>query len=184
MELTQEYIKLILDYDPSTGMLTHKTRARSLFSCSRQCKIWNTQNAGNVAGSKKQTGYIAIAIGEGRTTGAHRLIFLFMTGRLPSNEVDHINGIRDDNRWENLRAVTGPENMRNQKMHSTNTTGVCGVSWNTRVNKLKALVTVNRKQIFLGYYDTIFDAAAARISAQNKHGFTARHGIKAVDKVS
>lgn len=60
----------------------------------------------------------------------HRLVWLYMTGEHPNGEIDHINGNRKDNRWENLRLVTAFENARNQGERKDNTSGCRGVTRN------------------------------------------------------
>lgn len=68
---------------------------------------------GREAGTKHRKGYIYIKIGQ-RKYAAHRLAFMYMEGTWPEHEVDHINRVKDDNRWENLRRVTNLENASNR----------------------------------------------------------------------
>lgn len=69
---------------------------------------------------------------EGKFYLEHRLIWLYFKGRMPINQIDHINGDRLDNRIENLREVTRECNLLNQKIRKTNTSGVTGVSYSYR----------------------------------------------------
>ena len=157
MDIEQEYIKSILHYDPITGLFT---------------KLSNNKEPGY---THKGIGYRMMRAG-GKEHPAHRLAFLYMTGSMPV-EVDHINGVRDDNRWVNLRSTTRAENNRNKALYKNSASGICGVCWNKCAAKWHAHIKIDRKEHYLGYYDNIFDAACARMTAQNKLGlFSDRHG--------
>jgi hypothetical protein len=109
---------------------------------------------------------------------AHRVSWALYYGEWPSNQIDHINGIRDDNRIENLRDVSHQQNGRNQKRHSTNTSGVCGVRWDSCRSKWRARIRIGSYHKHLGYYDTIEDAEKARKNAEVLAGFSERHGTR------
>lgn len=84
--------------------------------------------AGSIAGGVEVNGYIVVGLG-GLKYKAHRIIWEMHFGDIPKgHQIDHINGIRNDNRIENLRLVTHCINGRNQKLRSTNTTGKTGVT--------------------------------------------------------
>ena len=106
----------------------------------------------------------------------HRLIWLYMTGKLPSGQIDHEDGDGLNNKWLNLRDVSHSENAKNQKLRSTNKSGVCGVHWDKSRGKWSASLTYNRKDVRLGRYDDWFDAVCARKSAENKFNFHENHG--------
>ena len=98
--LWEELIKIV-DYCPDTGIFIWKeTRG-------------NNATAGDIAGSSSRDGYIRIYLG-GRPYLAHRLAWLHSFKEWPDNIVDHINGIRSDNRLDNLRDVTIAENNKNR----------------------------------------------------------------------
>jgi hypothetical protein len=85
-------------------------------------------------------------------------------------EIDHINGDSLDNRKENLRIVTHQHNMMNQRvLPSNNTSGEIGVTWNKRVGRWDAQLKLNGKHIYLGTYDNIEDAIAARKNGEIKY---------------
>jgi hypothetical protein len=132
--------------------------------------------AGDEAGCvDKSTGYVKVSL-DGKSYGAHRLIFVMHYGYLPKN-VDHKNQVRSDNRIENLRAATVANNAQNSKMFGHNTSGVKGVCWSKSANKYQAMITVDGKRIYLGYYSQIDDAAKAISNARHKyHGEFASHG--------
>lgn len=98
-----------------------------------------------------------------------------MTGEWP-NEIDHINHVRDDNRWINLRDGTRSDNQKNASMRTDNKSGFLGVSWSNEVNKWRAQAMVNHKVKSLGYFDDKFEAICARASANNKYGYHENHG--------
>ncbi len=75
--------------------------------------------------------------------------------------VDHINGDRTDNRRCNLRLCTNKENVRNARVASHNTTGYKGVSYNKRRKKYESRITVDGRQLFLGYFINPIEAALA-----------------------
>ena len=166
--ITQARLKELLHYDPETGIFT---RIKSY--CSK-AKI------GNIAGVLKKDGYLRIGV-DGRHL-AHRLAFVYMTGEF-SKVTDHINGNRSDNRWENLRSVTNNENLKNQKMRSTNTSGVMGVYWSKVSKKWAASIRSNGGKFHLGVFDDINDAYAARRAAEKKYNFHPNHGRAAEEPV-
>lgn len=98
--LTQAKLKEILEYCPETGLFTWLI------------KISKKNNVGGIAGSKTTKGYTQIII-FGKNYKASRLAFFYMTGKWPMDEMDHINRIRNDDRWINLRDVTAKENVAN-----------------------------------------------------------------------
>jgi len=98
------------------------------------------------------------------------------TGAWPPDQIDHVNGVRTDNRIENLRSVTHAENGRNQAIPRNNTSGVMGVARRTRGKKWHAQIKVGGKQIHLGSFDDKDEAIAARAAADIEHGFHENHG--------
>lgn len=92
-------IKEKLEYNPDTGELLWKISGHGI-------------KKGSVTGSIANTGYVQIMVG-GKQLLAHRVAFVLMTGRWPT-EIDHINRVKTDNRWENLREVSKSENLRNR----------------------------------------------------------------------
>ena len=107
---------------------------------------------------------------------AHRLAWLIHSGAMPDAEIDHINGIKSDNRISNLRCVTHEENSRNKAKYSNNTSGVSGVTWDSREGKWRAHVKAQKKQNFLGLFHDINEAAKAVTEFRMANGYTERHG--------
>jgi hypothetical protein len=127
------------------------------------------------AGRKNNNGYRQIVI-KSRFYSTHRLIFLMHYGYLP-DYIDHINGIKDDNRIENLRQATKSQNNQNTKLQKNNTSGCKGVSWQSRAKKWVAYTKVNNKRIHLGSFVDKELAELVAVEARNKyHGIFANHG--------
>jgi hypothetical protein len=99
-DLIPSRIRELLDYDPETGHLTWRV--------DRAMRV----RAGDRAGYSDYSGYITIRI-NGTNYQAHRLAWLWMKGEWPEEEIDHINRIRDDNRWSNLREANRSGNVVN-----------------------------------------------------------------------
>jgi len=162
--LTQDELKKWLHYCPDTGVFTR------------------LKSAGNVkamteAGGLNPAGYVLISVKSGRYM-AHRLAFLYMLGRFPLDQTDHINHNRSDNRWANLRDINNLDNGRNISMKKTNTSGITGVYWHKKNNNWCSRIAVNGKTINIGSFDNKTDAAIARLMAEQKYGFHENHGVK------
>ena len=154
--LTVDALKAHLHYDPVTG-------------------IFISRRTGNILGCKIKKGYYVITIKKKQYV-AHRLAWLYMVGSFPKNDIDHINHIRYDNRFINLRAATRVDNGKNQSKHCRNTSGTTGVSWSEDRQKWTAHICSYGKSYNLGRYTDKFEAICARKSAENKYGFHPNHG--------
>jgi hypothetical protein len=75
--------------------------------------------------------------------------------------IDHINTVETDNTRKNLRAASYSQNLQNSNKRSDNTSGYKGVSWYKRRNKWQVKLCLNNKQIHLGLFDNVMDAALA-----------------------
>ncbi len=178
--LTAEIARELLRYDPETGQFWWRSRDVHWFqdkkhSAALNCKKWNARFAGKEAFSVNDEGYLCALI-FGQNYKAHRIAWLIVTESWPLDQIDHINGIRNDNRWCNLRAVTNAQNNRNRKKASNNTSGVVGVSWSKRTQKWTAQIYVDNECIRLGHFTNKDDAIAARKAAEREHNFHENHG--------
>jgi hypothetical protein len=125
-KITAEVVRELLHYNPRTGLFKWKRRARKWFVRDRIRKAWNTRYAGQPALTALNIdGYLHEGI-LGRSLRASRVAFLYMKGRWPEPECDHINGIPTDNRWCNLREATRSQQMINRGCMTTNTSGLKG----------------------------------------------------------
>ena len=145
--LTIEQLKEVLEYNPDTGVFTW-------------IKSTQQTKAGSVAGNKTNQGYIRISVKRKRYL-AHRLAYLYTTGNFPENSIDHINHIRHDNRWTNLRDATNSQNHANRVKHKNNKSGYKGVSWHKTNKKWRAKIEYMYKDIHIGYYTTAEEASEA-----------------------
>lgn len=153
IEVTQEILKKILNYCYKTGIFTWKIRLP-----------YSSSQVGDTLGSTDRQGYMVTAIG-GKYYSIHKLVWLYMTGHYPeypAEEVDHINGIRNDNRWENLRLSSKGQNQVNSKPMKNNKSGYKGV-YSTKCGNWQVIV----KGLYLGTFYTLDDA----IRAYNEKAF-------------
>lgn len=170
-----EVVRQLMTYNPDTGKLFWKERPKELFKYPAQADRWNNHYAGKEAFTPtNSTNYHTGAIW-GKMLLAHRVAWAIHYGQWPDQFLDHINGVRTDNRICNLREATQAENRCNAVVGSNSASGVKGVRWDARESKWQARVTVSRKQKHLGYFDNIEDAAAAYAAGAAKyHGEFAR----------
>lgn len=147
MGLTAERLRELLHYDAETGVFTRAVH-------------WNNPKlVGTVAGSTRRTGYIDIKVCC-RKFAAHRLAFLYMVGHWPPHDVDHINGVRGDNRWCNLRLATRAENSRNRRVSPLKKSALPkGITVNN--GRFRARIFRDGSMIQLGYFPSIEAAEAA-----------------------
>ena len=147
--VTPEFVRSVMHYDPETGQ----------FTWTKRLSIRVT--VGAIVGSLTSDGYRSTRL-FGKAYRLHRLAFLYMTGEWPKDTVDHINRIKSDNRWCNLRPATLGENQQNCSIQSNNVSGCTGVFRNAKTNKWLARITINHKTIKLGDFSRKEDATAAR----------------------
>lgn len=162
--ITQEELKKIISYDAETGDFKWLVRRGA------------SAAPGNVAGTiNAKTGYRIIKF-KGRAVPGHRLAFLYMTGEIPET-VDHINNIRNDNRWINLRPTDRRGNCRNSIRRKDCKSGVKGVCWNKRLKKWIAQINVRGYTEHVGCFPDLIGAELAVRRAREKyHGEFANHG--------
>lgn len=112
------------------------------------------------------TGYLVSKLPEGKHVRFHRIV---MKVDDPKIKIDHIGHNLLDNRKGSLRIISNSMNTANGKLRTTNSSGHTGVFWIKGRNKWRAEIVVNYKNIYLGYYDNINDAIAARKIAEDKY---------------
>ena len=139
--LTEERLKQLLTYDPETGLFTWKVDKKSA-------------KKGSVCGNNTVQPYIEVHI-DGTKYLAHRLAFLYQTGRLPQNIIDHINGNGRDNRFTNLRVATTSQNAMNKRKSRNSSTGVKNVTFRKDRGKYAVIVEVNGKGKSFGHHETL-----------------------------
>jgi heme-degrading monooxygenase HmoA len=164
MTLTAERLRELLAYDPAAGVFTWRVDVRG--------GAW--VKAGHVAGTiHSRDGYRQISICKVQHK-AHRLAWLYVTGAWPSEQIDHVNGDRSDNRIANLREASAAGNARNARRRIDNVSGFKG-AYEYRPGKWRAYINKDGRRINLGTFATPEEAHAAYVAAaQEHHGEFAR----------
>jgi hypothetical protein len=153
--VTSDYVRKIFTYDTSDGYLRWKISKQRIIK-------------GNIAGYvNKSDGYRYIGIDHCEFL-ASRIVWLWMTGEWPRCQIDHIDGIRDNNKWSNLREATNSQNNMNRRsLAKNNTTGVKGVD--IRRGKYRVRITVDSREIVVGRFVSLERAKAARRFAEMEY---------------
>jgi hypothetical protein len=163
--ITQEKLREWVDYNPLTGVFTAIRNSRQ-----------NVRIAGDICGClDKSKGYMQFSV-DGEKNLSHRFAAIYMGVNIEGKEIDHINHIKHDNRWSNLRVVDHVSNQRNRPLFKNNKSGVIGVSFIAREKMWYASIQVNKKSINLGSYADKKDAIEARRNAEARYGFHSNHG--------
>jgi len=152
--ISAEEARKFLDYNQETGefswRLTRSSRAR----------------AGATLGSWDMHGYKTVRI-LGRSYKLHRLAYLIMTGSWPSGDIDHLNGIRHDNRWANLRDVPRVVNLQNRRA-GVGRTGLLGAYFDPRKNCYYSRISMGDKSVHLGTFSSAQAAHEAYVEAKRR----------------
>jgi hypothetical protein len=161
-----EALRANFAYDPVTGVVRYAAPRRRI-------------RVGDVAGTRNDKGYLQVCF-RYRSHPLHKVIWAIMTGEwLPHFvQIDHENGIRDDNRWINLRKVVQRGNSKNAAIMSTNTSGVTGVLWLKRERLWRAEIKIAGQRIELGYFKEKADAIEARKAGERRYHFHQNHGTR------
>lgn len=146
-KLTRETLQKYLVYFPESGLFVRRVDSRKA-------------RAGDIAGYIDPAGYCYIRICSIKYA-AHQLAWLYTHGEYLIDELDHINGVKHDNRISNLRPANRSQNMANQGIAGHNTSGFKGVCYDKANDKWMAYIVQNRKFKNLGRYDTAEKAALA-----------------------
>lgn len=137
-----------ISYDPETGVFTHTAGHR----------------AGQCAGTVTKAGYVQLWF-NGKTELAHRVAWFLVTGRWPVALIDHVNGVKSDNRFSNLREADASLNMENMRAPQCgSTSGFLGVS--RARGRWQSKISVAGKTKFLGYFDEPEMAHQAYLAAK------------------
>src|SRR4051794_16317587 len=147
--MTSEVIHELFTYDSSTGALLWKRRPHAR----------SPQRPGYVAGCVKSRGYCQIHI-QGKSYQRSHLVWLYVTGQLPVDEIDHINHNPTDDRIENLRPASRSQQLANRRQMGHNTSGYRGVYFDPRKQRWAARISIFGKRKRLGTFETPEEASA------------------------
>lgn len=172
-DITQSLVLDILTYDKETGIFTWNKRNPIQFKTHANCNTWNTKYAKKQAGWKNKAGYVCLNLNN-KTFYGHRIAWLYCFGFIP-DEIDHINGIKSDNKISNLRIVDRKENTRNFPRRKNNTSGVTGVHFLKRESIWIAYIEDSYKRIYLGRFSSKEEAVKSRKKAEIEYGFHENH---------
>lgn len=155
--LTAARLREVLKYDPVTGLFVNLV-TRS-----------NSSKAGQVIGAlDNSTGYLKLGL-DGKTYNLHRLAWLHVHGEWPEGQIDHINGIRSDNRFCNLRDVSQRVNLHNRRTPKPGSrSGLLGVYFHSHSGLWHATIVSIGKKHSLGYFKDKHEAHAAYLVAKRR----------------
>lgn len=151
--LTYEKADALVSYNPETGEMRWRIDGRK-------------RKAGTPAGGSLMKGYKRLKI-DYQNYPHHRVAWLLMTGEWPPDQIDHINGVRTDNRWCNLRAANCSQNLANRTMKTK-----LGLPKGVQIRKngrFSAQAWLGGHRVCLGTYDTAAEAHSAYLSAARSH---------------
>jgi len=176
-------LRQLFEYEPKTGTLVWRPRHQGMAKpdgsliTHREAGIFNTRFAGTPALAVVQPNGMMTGSLFSRKIFAHVVIWALHNKCWPEHEVDHIDGDCQNNRIENLRAVTPSENQRNRSRPKNNTSGCVGVSWHTRDKVWRAYIGSEKgNTISLGSFGSKFEAITARKKAEAQYGYHPNHG--------
>lgn len=153
--LTVERFHQLLTYHPETGLFT-----------------WNVNYGkrrvkGEPGGFIGRDGYVKFRL-DSLGYFAHRLAWFAVYGKWPEAEIDHVNGVKSDNRLCNLREADRVLNMQNQKRaHSGQQSGLLG-AYPVNTGGFSSFIQVDKKRIYLGYFKTAEAAHETYLAAKRQ----------------
>lgn len=157
--LTAARLREVLHYDPETGVFTRKVRTAQRHQVGDRADFIITGGG--------QKGYYRVTVDSVRYM-AHRLAWFYVHGVWPTNDIDHKDGDRGNNRIINLRDVPNRVNRQNiRKAMTRNRSGLLGAYFHQ--NRWYARLQLNRKIVYLAPFDTPEEAHAAYVVAKRIH---------------
>jgi hypothetical protein len=152
--LAHQRIRELFDYNQRTGQLIRKVNCRGA-------------SKGVVGCKNPSDGYLGVRIDK-EYYQVHRVIWFWMTGNWPKCQLDHKNGARADNRWNNLREATNGQNSLNQGLRKDNTSGAKGITFDKNRNKYRVRISISGVSYMIGRYDTLEEAKEWRKLAEEE----------------
>ena len=132
------FIRRAFSYDPENGHLTWRYRPEEHFKLPKTHKVWNAKYANRRAGTVNSNGYRVITFSSFGAIIEHHIIWVYVYGDWPKDQLDHINRNRLDNRIENLREASARTNALNRGMRKDNKSGFTGVHFAKNTGKWEA----------------------------------------------
>lgn len=163
--ITQKQLKSKLSYSPIVGVFEWRCSGHAI------------TKGGLAGGVCKSSGYVIVGV-MGKHYRAHNLAWLYMTGEWPEMDIDHKDGDRTNNAFNNLRLATKQQNQWNKQMSDQNTSGEKGVCFDKSTQKWRGQVGIGDKRIHVGLFKSKEEAASAvRAKRVSLHGEFANHGL-------
>lgn len=158
MELTQERLRALVAYDPTSGVFTWRVDMRG------------GKKAGSVAGHVGREERKSLRI-DGKLYSANRLAWLYMTGAWPAGVVDHRDLNPSNDAWSNLRDVSRSVNQENRAKAQRNnqSSGLLGVTFDRRRGKFIAQIKAPTRRKFIGYFESAEAAHQAYLAEKRVH---------------
>lgn len=170
--VTPEQLARLLRYEPDTGKLFWLPRPLEFFcdgggryTPERAKKIFDTLFANTEALTAKNLAGYARGNLFGRSVMAHRAAYCLMKGAWPKHQIDHVNGVRDDNRWKNLREATNQQNQQNSSSAKGSSSRYLGVTLCKKSFRWTAYICPDGTKVHLGNFRSEEEAARARDKA-------------------
>jgi len=151
---TKDELVQVLDYSCETGLFHWRVDRKGA-------------KRGDQAGCNYSAGYMRVKV-FGHIYIAHRLAWFYVHGRWPTGDIDHINGIRSDNRIANLRDVSRRTNCENLLRSKNNKAAPLGVTLHRKTGRWQAQIKSRGISYHLGLHDDPNDAHAAYVQAKRK----------------
>lgn len=166
-DLTADEAREVFEYNPDTGALTWR---EARFNPQGRLTAQAGALVGGLTREYRTVSFRPRAAGKPYTYQVHRLCWLWMTGEWPPHEVDHRNGDKADNRWQNLRHADDELNAQNRRRANRNnkSTGLLGVTTEKRSPKFIARIGHKRKLSEIGRFDTAEEAHQAYLDAKRR----------------
>lgn len=174
--ISYQKAKELIKYNSETGDLFWLPRNETHIKRPPSLKTWNTRYSNKKITTIDSKGYLFCSI-FGKQYRAHRIAWLIYYGEWP-NVIDHINGIKTDNRIVNMRSVNVQQNHMNQCISTKNTSGVTGVYFNKKNSLWCAQMKFKGHTYHLGSSKDFFEAICLRKSEERKLGFSLDHGVR------
>lgn len=162
---TAERVRHLLNYDPGTGVFTRRVDVTGGYK-----HLIVVARAGSTVGTPMKIGYLNVSV-DGRQYYAHRLAWLWMTGEWPTLDIDHVDGIKTNNAWLNLREVSRSINLQNQQRVDAPKRKIdtLGVYFDRNRKVWRSKIKANKKTTYVGSFPTKESAIAGYIAAKKKH---------------